>query len=142
MSHSRGFHVKASFLMTACAFLFLLGGCGGTKCEAVCASFNTCTVAERDHKVDCFNFCNNVESFQTRASQAGADNCATQFHAHLDCWQSNVAYICKADSDVCTATGTAWTDCLAKWCGVASNVSDPACVDQGDGTAVPAFGAF
>jgi hypothetical protein len=128
-------------ILSLCAVLVAVSGCS-TPCESVCSSFNECTVAERDHKVDCATFCDRVDQFQASAEKAGADACKNEFDAHTACWESNIDNICNADDTKCAASGTAWTDCMAKFCAVEANAKDQACVPQDEGPALPALAGF
>ncbi len=130
-----------TLILTLASGLLLLSGCS-TRCEAVCAEANTCTLAQREHRVDCYNFCFNVSQFEQRAKAAGADACATEFDAHLTCWQTNKAQLCTPKSEVCLQSSTAWTDCLAKFCADEANIKDPACVDYGEDGVYPSFSGF
>ena len=131
----------SSLILSLCAVLFVLSGCS-SPCESVCSEFNSCTVEERDHKVDCSAFCSREEQFEETAAKAGADTCKTQFDAHISCWETNIGDICNAESMVCEASATAWVDCMAKFCAVDANANDQACVPQDEGPAVPALSGF
>ena len=134
--------MKASHLiLSLCAALFALSGCS-SPCEGVCSSFNDCTVAERDHKVDCATFCDREQQFEESAAAAGADTCKTQFDAHIACWETNEGDICNAESTACEASATAWTDCMATFCAVEANAEDQGCVPQDEGPALPALYGF
>ncbi len=135
-------NVKASSLIFLfCAALLTLTGCS-TPCESVCSSFNECTVAERDHQVDCPTFCDREQDFEETASKQGADTCKAEFDAHISCWEGNIAQICNAEDTKCEASATAWTDCMAKFCAVEANAEDPNCVPQDEGPALPALAGF
>jgi hypothetical protein len=146
-----------------CAALFALSGCS-SPCEDVCSSFNACALTERDHQVDCGTFCDREQQFEESAAEAAskpidetgktkeeinaekearaAGTCKTQFDAHIACWEANEADICNAESTVCEASATAWTDCVAKFCKVEANAEDQACVPQEEGPALPAMTGF
>jgi hypothetical protein len=131
----------SSLILSLCAALFVLSGCS-TPCESVCSSFNECTIAERDHEVDCATFCDREQQFEEHAAKIGADTCKTEFDAHIACWETNIGQICDAESAVCEASATAWTDCMAKFCAVPANADDQACVPQDEGPALPALSGF
>lgn len=134
--------MKASpLILSLCAALFVLSGCS-TPCESVCSSYNSCTVAQRDHKVDCATFCGREQQFEETAARARVDTCKKAFDAHLACWETNLGDICNAESTKCEASATAWTDCVAKFCAVEANASDQACVPQDEGPALPALRGF
>jgi hypothetical protein len=134
--------VKASpLILSLCAALVALSGCS-TPCESVCSSFNSCTVAERDHKVDCATFCDREQQFEESAAKTRADTCKKQFDAHLSCWETNVGAICDAENTKCEMSATAWTDCMAKFCAVEANAKNQACVPQDEGPALPALTGF
>jgi len=133
--------VKASpLILSLCAALLALSGCS-TPCESVCSSFNSCTVKERDHKVDCATFCSREQQLEQSAAKAGADTCKKEFDAHIACWQNNIGDICNAESTKCEMSATAWTDCVAKFCAVPANATDQACVPDED-AGVPALSGF
>lgn len=119
----------------------MLSGCS-SPCEGVCSDFNDCSVAERDHKVDCATFCDRVDQFEERAAETGADTCEAQFDAHISCWEDNIDGICNAENTACEASATAWVDCMAKFCAVEANAEDQACVPQDEGPALPALAGF
>lgn len=132
--------MKASLLvLLLCAAA--LSGCS-SPCESVCSSYNDCTVAERDHKVDCSTFCDREEQFEESAAKVGADTCEAEFDAHLSCWESHIDDICDAENTQCEASATAWVDCMAKFCAVEANAENPACVPQDEGPALPALSGF
>ena len=134
--------MKASpLILSLCAAV--LSGCS-TPCEGVCSSFNSCTVAERDHKVDCATFCGREQQFEQTAEKAGADTCKKEFDAHITCWQNNIANICDAENTKCEMSAQAWVDCVAKFCAVPANFTNPACVapDDPDAGATPALSGF
>lgn len=134
--------VNASrLILSLCATLFLVSGCS-TPCQSVCSSFNDCTVAQRDHKVDCGTFCGRVEQFEASAKKSGGDTCEAEFDAHISCWDTNMGDICNAESTKCAESATAWTDCMAKFCAVEANANDQACVPQDEGPALPALAGF
>lgn len=128
----------SSLIVSLCAALLALSGCS-SPCESVCASYNECTVAERDHKVDCATFCDREQQFEETAAAQGADTCQKEFEAHISCWEENIADICNAKNTQCAASATAWTDCMAKFCAVPANTNDQACVPQDEGPALPAL---
>jgi hypothetical protein len=132
--------VKASALiLSLCAALVVLSGCS-TPCGSVCASYNSCTIEQRDHKVDCATFCGREQQLEESAAKTGADTCKKEFDAHISCWQTNIRDICDAENTKCEASATAWTDCVDKFCD--ANASDQACVPQNDGGAEPALSGF
>jgi hypothetical protein len=134
--------VKASSLILWLCVVFVgLVGCS-TPCEDVCSTFNECTLAERGHKVDCSTYCEREQLFEEKAASVNADTCKTQFDAYISCWDTNSADICNAENTSCDASLTAWTDCVAKFCAVEANATDPACVPQDEGPALPALGGF
>jgi hypothetical protein len=117
--------VKASpLILSLCAALVALAGCK-TPCESVCSEFNDCSIAARDHKVDCRTYCEREEQFEEKAEETGADACATQFDEHISCWESNIDGICNAENTACEASATAWTDCVAKFCGEPKELTEP-----------------
>ena len=118
-----------------------LTGCS-TPCESVCSSFNDCAIDQRDHDVDCATFCDREQQFEDAATKSGADTCKTQFDAYISCWDSNIGDICNAENTKCDAAVTSWTDCVAKFCAVDANATDPACVPQDEGPALPAMTGF
>jgi hypothetical protein len=129
--------VKASPLtLSLCAALFALSGCS-TPCESVCSSFNSCTVEQRDHKVDCATFCAREQQFEESAAKTDADTCKTEFDAHIACWETNIGAICDAESTKCEASATAWIDCMKKFCAVKANANDQACVPQDECPELP-----
>ena len=131
----------ACFILALCASLVVLAGCS-TPCESVCASFNECSISERDHDVDCGTFCGRVDQFQETATQTGADACVAEFDAYIGCWETNLSDICNAENTACDASVQAWIDCMAKFCAVEANTHDQACVPQSEGPAVPALRGF
>lgn len=134
--------MKASFLiLSLCAALFGLSGCS-SPCESVCASFNDCSLTERDHKVDCGTFCDREQQFEESAAEAGADTCQAEFDAHISCWEGNIGNICNAEDTKCEASATAWTDCVAKFCAVEANATNQACIPQEEGPALPGMTGF
>jgi hypothetical protein len=134
--------VKASSLiLSLCAALVLLSGCS-TPCEGVCSSYNSCSLTQRDHKVDCATFCDREQQFEKTAATVKADTCKKEFDAHISCWQTNIGNICDAKSTKCEMSATAWTDCMAKFCAVETNADDQACVTQEEGPALPALSGF
>src|SRR5262249_20711653 len=134
-------------ILSLCAAIVALSGCS-TPCESVCASFNACDIKQRDHKVDCGTYCGRVEQFEETAQKTGADTCKKEFDAHMSCWQSNIENICNAEDMKCEASATAWTDCVAKFCGVQkedmtyTNANDQACAPQDMGAPLPALSGF
>ncbi|UQA59815.1 hypothetical protein [Polyangium aurulentum] len=128
----------SSLIVSLCAALFALSGCS-SPCESVCSSFNDCSLAERDHDVDCATFCAREQQFEETAAAKGADTCEKEFDAYISCWESNIGDICNAESTKCDASVTAWVDCMAKFCAVEANASDHACVVQDEGPALPAL---
>ncbi len=133
--------MKSSFLTLFIAAVTVVGSVGcASKCESVCGEVNTCTVAEREFQMDCTNYCLNVESFEQRAAEVGADNCSAQFEEFLTCWQNNKANICDATYEGCVAAGEAWTECLTVYC-AAHGVGDHAC-DETQDYLVPAYAPF
>ena len=133
-------NIKVALWLLLGVVALALGGCSSGKCDDVCHKFNQCQVKERNHQVDCVNFCPNVEDFQTRA---GAQGCAAKFEAHLDCWERASAQICDAKSEVCLASGAEWLDCLSAYCAQPANAKDVACIEGTDAApATPAFAPF
>jgi len=113
------------------AVMVLATGCS-SKCEAVCASANTCEVNERAADVECTPYCVDVEAFQQRAVAAGQPDCNAQFQAHLDCWAANSAQVCKVKEFTgCAEASKAWTDCLTPYCAalLAEKKTDPNCAN-------------
>ncbi|MDY7225633.1 hypothetical protein [Hyalangium rubrum] len=107
----------------------LITGCS-SKCEAVCSEANACGITERSTDVDCPEFCNDVEEFNSRAVAAGQQSCDAQFQAHLDCWESNSSQMCSTEFKGCEESGTAWTECMAAHCAAVAedeNATDPNC---------------
>jgi hypothetical protein len=134
--------VKASALiLSLCAALFGLSGCS-SPCESVCASFNDCDIKQRANDVDCATYCDREQQFEETAEEAGADTCQAEFDAHIACWESNIDNICDAEDTKCAPSATAWTACVAKFCAVAGNEDDQACVPQDEGPALPALTGF
>jgi hypothetical protein len=101
----------------------ILSSCS-SKCDTVCAAYNTCTVADRAAQISCNDYCSNVTNFEAKAQKiAGGtqDGCHALWQAHLDCWTSgsNLSNICKADSSgayPCDATGAAYSECMTNYC--------------------------
>ena len=134
--------MKASALiLSLCAALVGLSGCS-SPCESVCASFNDCSITERDHDVDCATYCEREQQFEETAARTGADTCKTQFDAHIACWESNIGNICNAENKACEESATEWIACVAKFCADPVNTDDQACVPQDEGPAEPALTGF
>lgn len=130
----------SSLILSVCAALSVLSGCS-TPCESVCASYNSCTIAQRDSKVDCATFCDREQQFEQTAAKTRADTCKKEFDAHISCWQTNIGDICDAKNTKCEESSAAWTDCMKKFCAVPENVDDQACVLDKDAGA-PALSGF
>jgi len=142
-----GVRVRVVFLsMGLAAVMSFMTGCSSSKCESVCAEANACGLTERRTNVDCPEFCQDVEDFNARAAaREGGQSCQAQFDAHLECWETNSAQICKPvivkdaqNRDVptypiCEESGAAWTECMAAHCAAVSEsedgATDPNCFD-------------
>ena len=107
----------------------VLSGCS-TPCESVCSNYNTCTIEQRDHKIDCGTFCGREQQFEETAAKTGADACKKEFDAHISCWQTNIGEVCNAESMKCEESATAWTDCMAKFCAVSHTEKDSDGMDK------------
>lgn len=130
-----------ALILSLCPALFFLSGCS-TPCESVCASYDSCDITQRDHKVDCGTFCGREQQLEQTAAKSGADTCKKEFDAHITCWEQNIGDICDAKNMKCAATATAWTTCMAKFCAIEANAHDQACVPKGDAGAAPALSGF
>jgi hypothetical protein len=97
------------------AVMGLVTGCS-SKCESICAEANACSVKERATDVDCTHFCADAEDINERAKKAGSESCATQFEAHLSCWEKNTKQICSTDFTGCAESGEAWIACMTPYC--------------------------
>lgn len=120
------------------AVMSLVTGCS-SQCEAVCSEANTCTVAQRATDVDCPEFCADAEKFDSRVKAAGFDSCATQFQAHLSCWEQNSAQICNVKEFTgCKEAQDAWVACMTPYCAQvnADKKTDPNCL-KGKPSLVP-----
>jgi hypothetical protein len=116
--------LTASWLAVMC----LAGGCSSSKCESVCAEANACALNERPADVECTPYCEDVESFQDRAIEAGQADCHAQFEAHLDCWEQNTQSICDKNFSGCAEQAKAWTSCVTAYCKTEAGASDPNCL--------------
>lgn len=111
------------------AVMGLVTGCS-SQCEAICAEANTCTVAQRANDVDCPHYCEDASTlFNKRAQEAGFESCASQFQAHLDCWEKNTKQLCTKEFEGCKEVGQAWVDCMTPYCAAlnAEKKTDPNC---------------
>jgi hypothetical protein len=111
------------------AVMGLTTGCS-SKCEAVCATANTCEVNERPADVECTPYCADVEALQQRAVAANQPDCDSQFQAHLDCWAGATNdQVCSKEFTGCAEASKAWTDCLTPYCAaiLAEKKTDPNC---------------
>jgi hypothetical protein len=117
------------------AVLCLAGGCSSSKCESVCEDANECEVSERPADVECTPYCEDVESFQARAVEAGQD-CNALFEAHLDCWEKNASQICSAEFTGCAEAATAWRTCVGAYCKTDAGKADVNC-SSGNSTLRP-----
>jgi hypothetical protein len=124
--------VLASALFGA---FFLISGCA-TQCEGVCAQYNTCTFEagprNRTVKVDCANFCGQVDLFNQRAAAAGKTECAGLWKDHLTCWNGNMTNICNIEDVTCDDSAVAWQDCVTEYCtqlAMDPDAYDPECSD-------------
>ncbi len=128
--------VKSALTVFGLLGLAALSGCSVTKCESVCLQFNSCTVSQRDHRVDCPEFCADIIALESTIQKKGMNNCHSKFETHLDCWRKSSKQICNAEYQGCEASATEWTDCLSAYCD-AHGENDPSCVcvaEDDDGT--------
>jgi hypothetical protein len=124
-----GFSVRVAVLTVGLlAVMGLVTGCS-SECESICSEANACTVAERPTDVDCPHYCADAEDFNGRSKAAGFESCATQFQAHLDCWEKNSAQICSKEFEGCDEAAQAWVDCMTPYCAQvnADKTTDPNC---------------
>lgn len=122
--------MRAVVLIAFLPALMLLGsGCASSRCEAVCAKFNTCALSEQPTDVECSSYCSDVESLQQRAESEGLSSCDSLWQEHLSCLESNSEKICDRTYTDCSDKGAAWTDCMKAYCAAVASQkkTDPNC---------------